>query len=88
MSETDVIKFLRCPASSIVELAIEMANLTWRESTAIDLVGRKAFTQEKSAEIADVSVDSIQKWYRKGVEKLCSAWNGVWWIEQLVIASK
>lgn len=83
MDELKVITFLRCPASCVVELAIEMANLSWKEQTAIELIGRKCYTQEKAAEFSGVSVDSMQKWYRKGITKLCSAWNGVWWIEQL-----
>lgn len=83
MDEDKVIAFLRCPASNVVDLAVEMANLTWKEYTAIDLCGRQAMTQDCAAEAAERSVDAIQHWYRSGMKKLCAAWNGVWWIERL-----
>lgn len=84
MRECDVVKFLRCPASSVVSLAVEMANLDWRESLAIDLCGRKALTQEKAAEQAGYSPDAVQKWYRSGIKKLCKAWDGLWWVDKLI----
>ena len=84
MTEENVVKFLRCPASSVVELAITMANLTWKENLAITFCGRQAKTQEVAAEECDKSVDAIQKWYRAGIKKLCVAWNGIWWIKKLI----
>lgn len=83
MDEIKVIKFLRCPSASLVDLAIEMANLTWKEDIAIKLCGRQAMTQERAAEEAGYSVDAMQRWYRLGIKKLSSAWSGVWWIEKL-----
>jgi hypothetical protein len=83
MDEDKIIRFLRCPASAVVDLALEMANLTWKEYLAIDLCGRKAKTQEVAAKEADRSVDAMQKWYRSGIKKLSTAWYGVWWIEKL-----
>lgn len=84
MEEKSVVSFLRCEASAVVDLAIEMANLSWKEETAINLCARKDMTQEKAAEVANCSVDSMQRWYRKGIEKLCKAWSGVWWIEKII----
>lgn len=83
MNEDKIILFLRCPASSVVNLALEMANLTWKETLAIDLCGRKAKTQERAAEESGYSVDAVQKWYRSGIKKLSKAWDGVWWIQKL-----
>lgn len=83
MTEAAVIKFLRCPAAPIVDLALSMANLTWKEQIAINLCGRQALTQEKAAEHENYSVDAMQRWYRSGITKLCKAWNGIWWIEKL-----
>lgn len=84
MEESKVLEFLRCPASAVVSLALEMANLTWKESLAIDLCGRQAKTQERAAEESNKSVDAMQKWYRSGINKLKVAWDGVWWIQKLV----
>lgn len=78
-----MVKFLRCPSAPLVNLAVEMANLTWKEQLAVDLCGRRAMTQEKAAEEAGYSVDAVQRWYRLGIKKLCSAWSGIWWIEKL-----
>ena len=83
MDESKVVKFLRCPSAPLVNLAVEMANLTWKEQLAVDLCGRRAMTQEKAAEEAGYSVDAVQRWYRLGIKKLCSAWSGIWWIEKL-----
>lgn len=84
MNENKILEFLRCPASSLVDLAIEMANLTWKESLAIQLCGRQAMTQERAAEKAGYSVDAMQKWYRSGMNKLIKLWSGVWWIQKIV----
>lgn len=83
MDEKKAIRFLRSPSSAIIDLAIQMANLTWKEELAITLCARKAMTRERAAEEAGYSVDAIQKWYRSGMQKLCTAWNGIWWIEKL-----
>ena len=84
MEETAVIRFLRCPAADIVNLAIAMANLTWKEELAVKECGQKAKTQEKAAEDSGYSVDAMQRWYRSGIKKLSSSWDGVWWIKKLL----
>lgn len=83
MNEDKIIAFLRCPARPVVDLAIEIANLTWKEAIAIDLCGRHDLTQESAAEEAKRSPDAMQRWYRAGIQKLSAAWAGVWWIENL-----
>ena len=83
MDEKAVKRFLQCGAGPVVDLAIEMANLTWKEELAVTLCGRKDMTQERAAEKAGYSVDTMQRWYRKALEKLRKSWNGVWWIEKL-----
>lgn len=84
MSEEIVIAFLRYPVAGLVDYALSIANLTWQEETAITLCGRKRMTQEKAAEKAGYSVDAMQKWYRAGIKKLCSAWSGSEWIFILI----
>lgn len=83
MDEAKVVAFLRCPAKNVVDLAVEMANLTWKEELAINLCGRKSMTQDRAAEQSGYSVDAMQRWYRSGIKKLCVAWSGIWWIEKL-----
>lgn len=84
MHEDKIIAFLRCPASAVVDLALAMANLTWKEETAITLCGKQAKTQERAAEEAGFSVDAMQRWYRSGIKKLSVAWSGIWWIDKLI----
>lgn len=84
MDEEKIIALLRCPSAPLVELALAMANLTWKEELAITLCGRQAMTQERAAEKTDCSVDAMQRWYRAGMRKLSTAWSGVWWIEKIL----
>lgn len=84
MDESKILAFLRCPASELVDLALEMANLTWKEQLAVTQCGRRAKTQEKAAEENGCSVDVMQRWYRSGIRKLSKSWAGVWWIKKIV----
>ncbi len=85
MKEETVIAFLRYPVAGLVDYALSIANLTWQEELAVTLCGRKHMTQERAAEQAGYSVDAVQKWYRAGIRKLCTAWSGSEWI--LILAS-
>lgn len=80
MEEEDVKRFLRYPSAALVEFALALANLTWQEELALNLCGRKGMTQERAAEQAGYSVDTVQRWYRSGIKKLCAAWSGQDWI--------
>ena len=70
-------------AGPVVDLALELANLTWKEELAITECARRDKTQERAAEDNGYSVDTMQRWYRRGIAKLCRAWGGVWWVEKL-----
>lgn len=83
MDEDKIVAFLRCPARGVVDLAVEMANLTWKEALAIDMCDRQAKTQERAAEDANRSPDAMQRWYRAGIKKLSAAWAGLWWVQSL-----
>lgn len=83
-TEKEVVQLLRMPDADLVSFMISLANLDRRESIAIDLCGRKAYTQEEAAESIDRSPDAVQKWYRAGIKKLRAAWAGRWWIEKLI----
>lgn len=83
MTEDEILAFLRCPDKAIVDLAVEMANLTWKEELAITECGRRYKTQERAAEDNDRSTDAIQRWYRSGMIKLSAAWSSSWWIKAL-----
>ena len=84
MTDKEVVRFLRCPASELVELAISRANLTERELQAVTLIGRRGMTQEAAAEQLDRSVDGVHLWYRAAVQKLAVCWDGIWWVKKLI----
>ena len=84
MEEKDVLRFLRCESSDLVDLAMKKANLSWKEEMAVTLCGRKDKTQSQAAEESGLSVDTVQRWYRRGIEKLGRAWSGIWWIQKLL----
>ncbi len=84
MSEDNVIQFLRYPAAGLVEFALSLANLSWKEETAINLCARRGMTQEAAAEKAGYSVDAMQRWYRAGIKKLMAAWSGHEWIIKVI----
>lgn len=84
MDEKEVLKFLRCDSAPLVDFALSMANLTYKEELAVTLCGRKDKTQDQAAEETDLSVDTIQRWYRRGMLKLCRVWSGIWWIKKII----
>ena len=83
-TEKEVVQLLRMPDADLVSFMISLANLDRRAAAAIDLCGRKAYTQEEAAETIDRSPDAVQKWYRAGIKKLRAAWCGKWWVERLL----
>lgn len=89
MEESKVVKFLRYPSSSLVDFALSTANLTRREAIAIDLCGRKGLTYNEAAQELQNSItpretDTIQRWYRSGMHKLCDAWDSMPWILKVI----
>ena len=84
MTKSQIISFLRCPDCGIVNYAVNLANLTQRETMAVTMCCRQGLTQEAAAEQIDVSVESIKKWVESGVKKLDTAWNGLWWIQKVI----
>lgn len=89
MDDKKVVAFLRCSASAPMRLAIEMANLTDRERTAVELCGIRGLTYDEAAEILQRcdrprETDSIKRWYSSAKRKLCTAWDGLYWINAIL----
>lgn len=84
MPENHVVAFLRYPSAPLVEFALALVNLTWKERKTIDLCARQQYTQEAAAEYLEYSVDAVQKWYRSGIKKISEAWAGQQWIEKII----
>lgn len=45
MKESSIVRLLRAPDIELVDFAIRRANLTWKEALAVDLCGRRGYTQ-------------------------------------------
>lgn len=89
MEEKQVLAFLRCSASAPLQLALEMANLTDRERTAVDLCGIRGLTYDEAAKELQNGdrpreVDTIKRWYGSAKKKLCLAWSGLYWIDAIL----
>lgn len=91
MDEKKVAAFLRCSASAPLNLALEMANLTDHERTAVDLCGVRGLTYDEAAEELQRrghnkrrETDTIKRWYRDAKKKLCRAWAGMYWIDAIL----
>lgn len=89
MDEKKVIAFLRCSATAPVKLALEMANLTDKERTAVDLCGIRGMTYDEAAEYLQRTdrpreIDTVKRWYKSAKKKLCRAWNGLYWIDAIL----
>lgn len=89
MDEKKVTAFLRCSASAPLNLALEMANLTDHERTAVDLCGIRGLTYDEAAQELQQGnrpreTDTIKRWYRSAKTKLCRAWSGLYWIDAIL----
>ena len=90
MENAKILRFLRCGASDVIDLAIEKAGLTYKEALAVKYVGRLGYSQSAAAELVETqrlvescSVDSMYLWNRSAMKKLNRAWDGCWWVSLL-----
>lgn len=79
---------LRYPIAEIVDNALALVNLTWKEEAAVYQCGRKGKTQERAAEECGYSPDAMQRWYSRGVKKLIFAWSNTEWVCDLLTEIK
>lgn len=84
MSEEDVRTFLQYETKALVDFAIALVNLTWKERMIIELCGMQKYTQDDASGKTGLSVDTVQRCYRKGMCKLQSAWSGMVWIKKVI----
>ena len=85
MDDKTVRRFLRYYWSSLVDFAIDLAELDDDEAEAVQLCGRRRLSVEKAAELARIpcSVNTMQSRWSKARKRLCRAWNGIEWISVL-----
>ena len=89
MDEKKVVAFLQSSATAPLNLALEMANLTDNERTAVDLCGIRGLTYNEAAKVLQDGdkpreVDTIKRWYSSAKKKLVLAWSGLYWIDAIL----
>lgn len=75
MEKSDIRKILKNPSKDLVNIALSYVNLTDRERQIIELVEMQGKTEERTAEILDISVRGLQQLKSSAFEKLNIVWS-------------
>lgn len=75
MDKNEIRKILKYPSLEIVNLALDYVNLTEKERKVIELTELKGYTEERGAEILDISVRNLQMIKAKSFEKIDFVWS-------------
>lgn len=75
MDKNEIRKILKYPSLEIVNLALDYVNLTEKERRVIELTELKGYTEERGAEILDISVRNLQTIKAKSFEKIDFVWS-------------
>ena len=75
MEKSDIRKILKNPSIELVNIALGYVNLTEKERKIIEYVEIKGITEEKTAEILDISTRNLQTIKATAFEKINTVWN-------------
>lgn len=75
MDKVDIRKILKNPSKDLVNIALSYVNLTDKERQIIEYVEMKGITEERTAEILDISVRGLQQLKASAFEKLNIVWS-------------
>ena len=75
MEKSDIRKILKNPSKDLVNIALSYVNLTDKERQIIELVEMQGKTEERTAEILDISVRGLQQTKAEAFEKLNIVWS-------------
>lgn len=75
MEKSDIRKILKNPSKDLVNIALSYVNLTDKERQIIEHVEMKGITEERTAEILDISVRGLQQLKASAFEKLNIVWS-------------
>lgn len=75
MEKSDIRKILKNPSKDLVNIALSYVNLTDKERQIIELVEMQGKTEERTAEILDISVRGTQQLKASAFEKLNIVWS-------------
>lgn len=75
MEKKDIRKILKNPSKDLVNIALGYVNLTDKERQIIELVEMQGKTEERTAEILDISDRNVRYIKESAFEKLDIVWS-------------
>lgn len=75
MEKSDIRKILKNPSKDLVNIALSYVNLTEKERQIIELVEMQGKTEERTAEILDISDRNVRYIKESAFKKLNSVWS-------------
>ncbi len=75
MEKSDIRKILKNPSKDLVNIALGYVNLTDKERQIIELIEMQGKTEERTAEMLDISVRGLQQLKASAFEKLNIVWS-------------
>ena len=75
MDKSEIRKILKNPSTELVNIALGYVNLTEKERKIIEYVEIKGITEERTAEILDISTRNVQTIKATAFEKINSVWS-------------
>lgn len=75
MDKSEIRKILKNPSTELVNIALGYVNLTEKERKIIEYVEIKGITEERTAEILDISTRNVQTIKATAFEKINAVWS-------------
>lgn len=75
MEKSDIRKILKNPSKDLVNIALSYVNLTDKERQIIELVEMQGKTEERTAELLDISDRNVRYIKESAFEKLNIVWS-------------
>lgn len=83
MDKTEIRAILRNPSKELVNIALSYVNLTDKEREIIELIEMQGKTEERTAEILDISDRNVRYIKESAFKKLDSVWSYNMFIQML-----
>ena len=75
MDKTEIRKILKNPSKELVNIALSYVNLTDKEKEVLELVEMQGKTEERTAELLDISDRNVRYIKESAFNKLNSVWS-------------
>lgn len=75
MEKVDIRRILKSPSKEMINIALDYVNLTEKERKIIEYVEMQGKTEERTAEILDISTRSLQILKANAFKKLDCVWS-------------